>query len=58
MNVVAFLIAMGLFLFGMWLMGTAPHLAGVEAIVFFAGIVSIALAMAIPMNLLSRRGGA
>lgn len=57
MNVVAFLIAMSLFVFGMWLMGTAPHLAGVEAIVFFAGIICVSLAMAIPMNLLGRRDG-
>ncbi|MGX5697191.1 hypothetical protein ACWKWP_13410 [Agromyces soli] len=57
MNVVAFVIAMGLFVFGMWLMGTAPGLAGFEAITFFAGILCIALAMAIPMNILGRRDG-
>jgi hypothetical protein len=56
-NVVAFVIAMGLFVFGMWLMGTAPELAGFEAITFFAGILCVALAMAIPMNILGRRDG-
>ncbi len=57
MNVVAFLIAMGLFVFGMWLMGTAPGVLGFEAILFFCGILCIALAMAIPMNILGRRDG-
>lgn len=57
MNVVAFLIAMGLFVFGMWLMGTATQVVGLEAVVFFGGILCIALAMAIPMNILGRRDG-
>ena len=57
MNVVAFVIAMGLFLFGMWLMGTAPEIAGLQAILFFAGILCIALAVAIPMSILGRGDG-
>lgn len=54
MNVVATVIAMGFFVFGMWLMGTAPGLAGFEAIVFFGGILCVALALAIPTSLLGR----
>lgn len=57
MNVVAFVIAMGLFVFGMWLMGTAPEMAAFQAITFFGGIVCISLAMAIPMSILGRRDG-
>ena len=54
MNVVATLIAMGFFVFGMWLMGTAPELVGFEAIVFLGGILCVALALAIPTSLLGR----
>ncbi|WP_350349357.1 hypothetical protein ABIQ69_05400 [Agromyces sp. G08B096] len=58
MNGILFIIAMGIFLFGMWLMGTATHVAGFEAIVFVAGILCIALAMAIPISFLGRGQGA
>ncbi|GAA1809636.1 hypothetical protein GCM10009749_17620 [Agromyces neolithicus] len=51
-NVVATIIAMGFFVFGMWLMGTAPELASFQAAVFFGGILSVALAVAIPTTLL------
>lgn len=54
MNVVATVIAMGFFVFGMWLMGTAPELASFQAAVFFGGILSIAAALAIPTTLLGR----
>jgi hypothetical protein len=56
-NVVAFLIAMGLFVFGMWLMSIAVSLAGLEAVTFFGGILCVALAVAIPVNLLGRADG-
>jgi hypothetical protein len=56
-NVVAFLIAMGLFVFGMWLMSIAVSLAGLEAVIFFGGILCVALAVAIPVNLLGRADG-
>ena len=55
MSLFPFLIAMALFLFGLWLMSVADVVAGFEAIVFFAGIVSVALALAIPVNILGRR---
>ncbi len=54
MNVVATVIAMGFFVFGMWLMGTAPELASFQAAVFFGGILCVALAVAIPTSLLGR----
>lgn len=57
MNVVAFVIAMGFFLFGMWLMGIAAGVPGLEAIVFFGGILCVSLAVAIPMSILGRADG-
>lgn len=54
MNVVAFLIAMGFFVAGMWLTGLAMTVPGLEALTFFGGILCIALAVAIPVNLLGR----
>ena len=57
MNVIAFIIAMAFFLFGMLLMGYAPELAGFEAIAFFGGILAVAVAVAIPVNLLGRADG-
>jgi hypothetical protein len=56
-NVVAFLIAMGLFVFGMWLMSIAIGLVGLEAVMFFGGILCVSLAVAIPVNLLGRADG-
>jgi hypothetical protein len=56
-NVVAFLIAMGLFVFGMWLMSIAVDLPGLEAVMFFGGILCVSLAVAIPVNLLGRADG-
>ncbi|WP_127794042.1 hypothetical protein [Agromyces sp. LHK192] len=54
MNTILFLITMAIFVFGMWLMGNASHIAGFEAIIFIAGILCIAIAMAIPINVLGR----
>ncbi|MRG60974.1 hypothetical protein GE115_14020 [Agromyces sp. CFH 90414] len=58
MNTVLFLITMAVFVFGMWLMGNASHITGFEAIVFIAGILCIAIAMAIPINILGKGKGA
>ncbi|BDZ55781.1 hypothetical protein [Agromyces marinus] len=55
MNVFPFLIAMALFVLGLWLFGIADAVAGFEAAVFFGGIVSVSLALAIPMNVIGRR---
>ncbi|MGW9630758.1 hypothetical protein ACWGST_08645 [Agromyces sp. NPDC055520] len=57
MNVVSFLISMGLFVFGLWLMGTAPDAAAFQAGLFFGGILSVSLALAIPFHILGRSDG-
>ena len=57
MNVVAFLFAMGMFVFGLWLMSIAPELVGFQAAVFFGGIVCASIAVAIPVNILGRGDG-
>jgi hypothetical protein len=46
---------MALFVFGMWLMGIALELTSFQALVFFGGIACVALALAIPVNLLGQR---
>jgi uncharacterized membrane protein YiaA len=56
-NVVAFVIAMGIFVFGLWLMSIAPELVGFQAVAFFVGILCAAVAVAIPMNILGRADG-
>ena len=56
-NVVAFLIAMGLFVLGMWVFSIAPELPGFEAITFFGGILCVSRARAMPFNRLGRGGG-
>lgn len=58
MNGILFVITMAIFVFGMWLMGNASHMAGIEALVFVAGIACIAIALAIPTSLLGRGNGA
>lgn len=57
MNVVAFLVAMGIFTFSLWLMSIAPEVVGFEAILFMAAILLASLAVAIPVNLLGRSDG-
>ncbi|GAA1837505.1 hypothetical protein [Agromyces salentinus] len=54
MSGIAFIISMAVFLFGMWLMGNATHIVGFEAAVFFAGILCVSLAVAIPVSILGR----
>jgi uncharacterized membrane protein YiaA len=56
-NVVAFVIAMGIFVFGLWLMSIAPEVVGFQAVAFFVGILCAAVAVAIPINLLGRADG-
>ena len=55
MSLFPFLIAMALFLFGLWLMSVADAVVGFEALAFFGGILSASLALAIPINVLGRR---
>jgi len=53
-NGILFVIVMGIFVFGMWLMGNASHMDGIESLVFVAGIVCVAISLAIPTSLLGR----
>jgi hypothetical protein len=46
---------MAIFVFGMWLMSIADQVAGFEALVFFGGILCVAAAMAVPIQLLGHR---
>jgi hypothetical protein len=45
-----YIITMAIFLFGI-----AEQVAGFEAVVFFGGILSVAVAMAVPIQLLGHR---
>ncbi|HET6671989.1 MAG TPA: hypothetical protein VFG92_01310 [Agromyces sp.] len=49
---------MGIFVFGLWLMGISVSLPGFEAVTFFGGIICASIALAIPMNILGRSDGA
>ena len=57
MKIIAFVIALGLFVFGIVLMGYAfapdvPH-----GILFFSGILSVAVSLAVPFHVLKRVDG-
>ncbi len=55
MKTVVFLIlSFAFFAGGIALMGVAPTLDAWQALVFFAGIVCVALAFALPMNVLPK----
>ncbi len=49
-----YIVALLLFLLGMFATGISFSVAGWEAIVFVSGILSIALALAIPIHLKTR----
>ena len=55
MKIVAFVIAMVLFLGGMALMGYAFQLQQGMAFMFFGGIVAVALSLAIPFHFLGEQ---
>lgn len=55
MSAFPYIITMAIFLFGLWLMGIADQVVGFEAVVFFGGILSVAVAMAVPIQLLGHR---
>ncbi|GAA4166544.1 hypothetical protein GCM10022286_31330 [Gryllotalpicola daejeonensis] len=54
MTVIKLVLAAIFFVGGFVLFAVAPELQGWQAAVFFGGIVSIALAFALPMNVFSR----
>ncbi|GAA4051633.1 MULTISPECIES: hypothetical protein [Agromyces] len=55
MSAFPYIISMAIFVFGMWLMSIADQVAGFEALVFFGGILCVAAAMAVPIQLLGHR---
>ena len=55
MSLFPYLIAMALFLFGLWLMSVADVVIGFESLVFLGGILCASAALAIPINVLGRR---
>ncbi len=57
MNIIGFLISLALFIGGFYLMGSAFYVAGLESVVFVAGILCSSLGLAIPFHLLKRVDG-
>lgn len=57
MNVIAFIVAIGLFLGGLALMGYSFYVVGFEGVMFVSGILAIALSIAIPVHVLKRIDG-
>lgn len=54
MHVVAFFFTMVVFVFGFWLFGLAFEVTTLQLPIFFAGLLSIAVALAIPMHMLRK----
>ncbi|HYI33135.1 MAG TPA: hypothetical protein VEX88_06700 [Glaciibacter sp.] len=52
MNIVVFFIAAAILLFGFWLFGLAFTVTVFQLPIFLAGILCVALAYAIPVNIL------
>ena len=57
MKIIAFVIALGLFLLGIVLMGYAFEPGAPHGILFFSGIASVAVSLAVPFNVLKRIDG-
>jgi len=52
MNVVIFIVSLALFVLGLWLFGLAFAVTAGMLPIFFGGILSVALAVAIPTTIL------
>ena len=52
MNAVAFTVAMAIFVFGLWLFGFAFEVTAGQLPIFLGGILCVALAVAIPVQIL------
>ncbi|WP_166790496.1 hypothetical protein [Cryobacterium tagatosivorans] len=52
MHVVAFIVAMAVFVLGLWLFGLAFAVTAFQLPIFFAGILCVALALAIPTRVI------
>jgi hypothetical protein len=52
MNVVAFIVALAIFVLGLWLFGLAFAVTAFQLEIFFGGILCVALAVAIPVHII------
>ncbi|MDJ0335530.1 hypothetical protein QMG83_09880 [Salinibacterium sp. G-O1] len=57
MNIVAFVISLGLFVAGFYVMGSAFYIEGAEFAVFMAGLLLSCLGVFIPIHVLKRIDG-
>jgi len=57
MNVIAFIVAIGLFLGGLALMGYSFYVEGFQGPVFVAGILAVGASIALPVHVLKRIDG-
>jgi hypothetical protein len=57
MNVIAFVVSLGLFVGGILLMGYAEEIKGFEFAAFFAGILITSAGVALPIHVLKRIDG-
>ena len=56
-NIVAFIISLGLFVAGFFVMGSAFYAVGAEFVVFLGGILLSSLGVFIPIHVLKRIDG-
>jgi hypothetical protein len=56
-NIVAFIISLGLFVLGLYVMGSAFYVEGAEFVVFMGGILLSSLGVFIPIHVLKRIDG-
>ena len=57
MNILAFLVALVLFVGGLFLMGYSFDATGYEAAMFLAGVLAVGAALALPVHVLKRIDG-
>ena len=57
MNVIAFVVSLGLFVGGILLMGYSFSIEGLELLAFFAGILITSAGVALPIHVLKRIDG-
>lgn len=57
MNIVAFIISLGLFVAGLYVMSSAFYVDGAEFVVFLGGILLSCLGVFIPIHVLKRIDG-
>ena len=57
MNIIGFIVSIALFIGGLYLMGSAFYVPGVELVVFLSGMFASILGVFIPIHLLKRIDG-